>query len=189
MVFETEGAVHTEETLALAIQAAKERGIRELVVATTTGTTADCLERFDLTGLHVTVVTHAYGYAGPGQNTLPEEKREDYVRRGYSVCTAAHVLSGVERGLSGVSRGIYPGELIAATLRLISRGTKVCVEMGAMAADAGYITPGEPIVAVAGSGRGADTAVIMRPANSHKILDTRVDEFICKPRAALHKPE
>ena len=187
MYFETEGD-HTLETLELAIRTARERGIKDLVVATTTGGTADCLDRFDLTGLHVTLVTHAYGYGGgPGKNTIPEEKRAAYLAKGYSVCTAAHVLSGVERGISAVSKGIYPGELIAATLRLISRGTKVCVEMGAMAADAGYIMPGEPIVAVAGSRRGADTAVIMRPANSHKIMDTRVDEFLCKPYAALNR--
>ena len=40
---------------------------------------------------------------------------------------------------------------------------------------------GEPIIAVAGSGGGADTALVLRPEVSSKILKTKIDRIICKP--------
>ncbi|NLY83165.1 MAG: hypothetical protein GX084_00915, partial [Acholeplasmataceae bacterium] len=51
-----------------------------------------------------------------------------------------------------------------------------------MALDAGLIPYGREIIAVGGSGRGADTAVIIVPAHSNHFFDTRVKEIICKPR-------
>lgn len=185
MLFEKEGRDNTEKTVELAVKAAKERGIKEIVVASYAGYTASFLEKYDLEGIHVTIVTTAYGYAGPGKNRFPEDLRRHYLDMGYSVCTAAHILTGVERSISSINKGAYPGEIIAATLKLVSRGTKVCVEIACMACDAGYIMPGEPIIAIGGSGGGADTAIVMRPANSHKLFDTRLDDFICKPYTAL----
>ena len=66
-------------------------------------------------------------------------------------------------------------------LRLISAGTKVCVECASMALDNGAIEYGKPIVAVGGTSKGCDTAVVMTPAHANNILATRVHEFLCKP--------
>ena len=51
-----------------------------------------------------------------------------------------------------------------------------------MALDAGLIPHGEEIIAVAGSGHGADTVLIIRPEHASNILDTKIIEIICKPR-------
>jgi hypothetical protein len=51
-----------------------------------------------------------------------------------------------------------------------------------MAADAGLVQSGAEILAIGGSGRGADTAVVLRASNTHTFFDTRVLEVICKPR-------
>jgi hypothetical protein len=51
-----------------------------------------------------------------------------------------------------------------------------------MAADSGLIRTDEDIIAVAGSGRGADTAVVMKPAHTHDFFDLRIKEILCKPR-------
>ncbi len=95
------------------------------------------------------------------------------------VVTATHVLSGAERGLSNRFTGVYPVEIIAHTLRMFGQGTKVCVECAVMALDAGAIQPG-PVVCVGGTGAGADTAWILRPAHAQNILDTKLDRLICK---------
>ena len=50
-----------------------------------------------------------------------------------------------------------------------------------MALDTGLIPYGEDIIAIGGSTRGADTAVIMRPAHANNVLDTKINEIICKP--------
>ena len=51
-----------------------------------------------------------------------------------------------------------------------------------MALDAGLVPYGEEIIAVAGSGTGADTALVITPAHSNNFFDTKVKEIICKPR-------
>jgi hypothetical protein len=51
-----------------------------------------------------------------------------------------------------------------------------------MALDAGLIPHGEEIIAIGGSSKGADTAVVITPAHSNHFFDTKVKEIICKPR-------
>lgn len=65
---------------------------------------------------------------------------------------------------------------------MLGQGVKVCVEIAGMAADAGLVPYGEEIIAVAGSGTGADTALVITPAHSNNFFDTSVKEIICKPR-------
>ena len=83
--------------------------------------------------------------------------------------------------MSGSFGGVYPVEMIAHTLRFFGQGMKVCVEIATMAADGGLLPPNEPIVAIGGTGRGADTAVIMRAAHANHILETKIDRILCKP--------
>jgi hypothetical protein len=52
-----------------------------------------------------------------------------------------------------------------------------------MAADAGLIPFDKNVVAVAGSGRGADTALLIKPANSSRFFDLEIKEVIAKPRS------
>jgi len=180
--FEKAGKENTENTLKLAVEAARQQGIENIVIATTGGDCARMMaDEIDCTGLNVTIVTHAFGQKTPGANPMPADLRKRLVDKGFNVCTAAHALSGAERSLSTTFGGAYPVEIIAHTLRMFGQGTKVCVEICAMAADAGFITGGEPVVAVGGTGRGADTAIILRPEVSSRILKTKIDRIICKP--------
>ena len=180
--FEEKGKQNTEDTLKLAVETANALGIKHIVLATTEGTTAKMMaDSIDHEGITITAVTHAFGQKEENTNPMSADLRRYLIERGFNVCTAAHTLSGAERSLSGTFTGVYPVEIIAHTLRMFGQGTKVCVEICAMAADAGYIMTGEPVVAVGGSGRGADTALVIRPAVSSKILKTKIDRIICKP--------
>jgi hypothetical protein len=58
---------------------------------------------------------------------------------------------------------------------------KVCVEMTSMAADSGMIPMTGDVVAIAGAGRGADTAVVIKPAHLNDMFDLYVKEIIVKP--------
>jgi hypothetical protein len=51
-----------------------------------------------------------------------------------------------------------------------------------MAADAGLVRTDEECIAIGGTGRGADTAVVLQPNYVHRLFNTRVKEVICKPR-------
>ncbi len=63
----------------------------------------------------------------------------------------------------------------------MGEGTKVCVEITLMAADAGLIPADRDVVAIAGSGKGADTALRIKPANAARLFDLRIREVIAKP--------
>jgi hypothetical protein len=49
-----------------------------------------------------------------------------------------------------------------------------------MACDAGLIPP-EEVIAVAGTGRGADTAAIVKAESSNRFFDIKIREIIIKP--------
>jgi len=76
---------------------------------------------------------------------------------------------------------LEPLELIANALKLMGEGTKVYVEITLMAANAGLIPVDKDVVAVAGTGKGADTALRIKPANAARFFDLRIKEVIAKP--------
>ncbi|GAG34149.1 unnamed protein product, partial [marine sediment metagenome] len=51
-------------------------------------------------------------------------------------------------------------------------------------ADAGLIPMDRDILSIAGSGRGADTAVVLKPSHLHTMFDLYVKEIIAKPTSA-----
>jgi hypothetical protein len=71
--------------------------------------------------------------------------------------------------------------LIANVLRLMGEGTKVCVEITLMAADAGLIPTDKDVVAIGGTGRGADTALRIRPTHAATFFNLKIEEIIAKP--------
>ncbi|MFC2078298.1 hypothetical protein ACFLTM_05780, partial [Candidatus Bipolaricaulota bacterium] len=66
-------------------------------------------------------------------------------------------------------------------LRLFGQGMKVCVEIAVMAADAGQIPTDRDVICVGGTGRGADTAVVLRPAHMNAFFEARIGEILCRP--------
>ncbi len=179
--FEHSGRNNTRQTLELASDRGKELGINEAVLASSTGETAyKALEV--LKGFQLTVVTYHCGFKEPFKNTMKDDVKQDLEEEGVKVVCATHALSGVERSLAEKSGGIYPVLLIADTLRLFGQGTKVAVEIAVMAADAGALS-GSDIISVGGTGRGADTALVLKPAHQSSFFDIRIREVICKPRS------
>jgi hypothetical protein len=74
------------------------------------------------------------------------------------------------------------GIIVANTLRLMGQGLKVAIEISVMAADAGLVPTDEDIIAIGGSGGGADYAIILKPVHSNDFFDLKVKEVLCKPR-------
>jgi hypothetical protein len=180
-IFEKPGKANTGAAVNIALSEAKKRGIRHIVVASYTGYTADYFKAE--TGLNIVIVRGSYGFYVKDANSIrmSQEKHEELSACGMKIVTAAHALSGAERSLSTVFKGVYPVEIMANTLRMFGQGTKVCVECATMACDCGAIPSGEPVIAVAGSAEGADTVIILKAANTHRILETKICEILCKP--------
>jgi len=187
--FAKPGKENTDEVLRLANQRAKELAITKILVASTSGETAvKAVEVFK--GLRVIIVTLAAGAREPNTQEFTEANRKIVERKGGILLTTTHALGGLVRAMNQVAlpQAGQTGaavDLIAQTLRVLGQGMKVVCEIAAMAADAGLVRTDEEVIAVAGTGaggRGADTAVVLQPANAHNFFDTRVKEILCKPR-------
>ncbi|VEN73837.1 conserved hypothetical protein [Candidatus Desulfarcum epimagneticum] len=179
-VFEKPGPANTDAVLSAAYERGKALGLSELAVASTTGETARrALDVFK--GFQITAVTYHCGFKEPFQNVMTDDARKDLEEKGARVISATHALSGVERAIAMKHGGSYPALLIADTLRLFGQGVKVAVEISIMAADAGALS-GRDIIAIGGSGRGADAALVLKPAGQSHLFDMRIREVICKPR-------
>ena len=50
------------------------------------------------------------------------------------------------------------------------------------AADAGPLAVAEPCLSIGGTGRGADTALVLRPSHAQTFFDLRIMEIAAKPR-------
>jgi hypothetical protein len=54
------------------------------------------------------------------------------------------------------------------------------VEIVAMACDAGLVESGKSVLSIAGTGRGADTVLVIRSANSRRFFDLRIVDVVAK---------
>jgi len=129
----------------------------------------------------VIVVRHHTGFRTPGAQQMESENEKAILASGARIVTAGHALSGIERAIRAKRDTIGPLELMADTLRVFGEGTKVCLEITVMAADAGEIPMDQPVITIAGTSEGADTALVIRPAHSNNFFDLFVKEIIAKP--------
>jgi len=179
--FETPGPVNTDETLQLAKERADALKIQDVVIASTTGSTGSkAAEVF--TGSNLVVVSGAVGFREPNKMRVREENRSVIENSGGRILLAGHAFGMLGRAVNRKFGAIQVDELVAHVLRLFCAGVKVGCEISCMAADAGLIKTGNETIAIGGTGTGADTAIVLRPSNTHTFFDTRVLEIICKPR-------
>ena len=180
--FAEPGEGNTDRVLEAASRRAEELGIEDIVVASTLGGTGvKAVEAFK--GYNVVIVTHSTGFREPGKQELEESAAEKIRSGGGKILTTGHAFAGVDRAVRNKFETIGHAEVVAQTLRLLGQGMKVVVEIAAMAADAGLIPADKDIIVIGGSHRGADTAVVIKPANSSRLFDLVVREIIAKPSA------
>jgi len=180
--FEKAGPRNTSVCIEIAKQAVSE-GMEHVVVATTWGDTGATLaEALGGTGANVVAVTHSAGFKAPNDVELSEENRRRILEANGKIYTGTILTHSIETSLASQFQGVYPTTLVALTLRRLGQGIKVVCEIVMEACDAGLIPEGEEVLAVAGTGRGADTVAILRSAASKRFLELKVLEILAKPR-------
>jgi hypothetical protein len=186
LYFSNPGEENTDHTLKEAKIRADELGIKDIVVASTRGNTAvKVLEVFR--DYNVVVIPHVTGLRQPGVQTMSNEIQEKIQEAGGKIVIMTHTFSGVNRAIQSKFDTMFPVGIIAQTLRMFGQGMKVVVEIVAMAMDAGEISANKDVIAIAGSSRGADTAVVIKPANAHRLFDMVIKEIIVKPSSLEKK--
>jgi hypothetical protein len=179
---------NTEQTFKIALQRGKELGIKKFVVASTSGWTGvQAMKAF--VGMNLIVVSHSYGSRQPDTWLFKDENLKLLKDKGIPIITAAHAFGGITRAMNQMNIPEAPttyviGDIVANTLRMFGQGMKVACEIACMAADAGLVRCDEDIISMGGSGRvgGADVAVVLTPANSHRLFEIKIKEVLCKPR-------
>jgi hypothetical protein len=175
------GKENTEDTLRMAKERAVELGIDTILVASTGGATAiQAAESFK--GFKLVVICHSTGLREPNVQELDPQARSAVESMGGTVHTSIHAFGGVGRSIRNKFNTYQTEEIIAQTLRIFGEGIKVVCEIVLMAADAGLVETGKEVVCIAGTGHGADTAVVLEPVNAQRFLDLKIKEIICKPR-------
>ena len=175
------GSANTEKTLEIAKKRAEQLGIETIVVASTSGETGVKAVKL-LTSCKVVVVTHATGFPAPDVQELTPQNRADILEKGGRILTATHAFGGVGRAVRRRFNTYQVDEIIAHTLRAFGQGAKVACEILLMAADAGLLNTDEEVISIGGSASGADTALVIKPANTHDFFELKVKEVLCKPR-------
>jgi uncharacterized protein len=179
--FENPGMENTDRLIELVKERAEELGIKTMVVASVSGESslklADAIPESKIIS-----ITHHAGFRGGDELELKPQYQAELEKRGIPVYVGTHALSGVGRGISNKFGGVTPVEIIAETLRMFSQGVKVCVEISIMAADAGLIPTDEEIIAVGGTARGVDSALVLKSAHMSNFFELRVREIIAMSR-------
>ena len=155
--FETEGRGNIEKTLELVKRTAEELGIKNIVIASTSGFTAEkALETLHELGVSLSVVgTERSRFASDVLKTLEDN--------GHAVCFSREVPSD------------YP-DVASLAFRRFSQGVKVAVQIAIIAAEKKLVSAEEDVVSI---GKW-DTALIVKP--SDKFAELKVRELICMPR-------
>ncbi|BCS98750.1 hypothetical protein DSLASN_43820 [Desulfoluna limicola] len=180
ILFEKPGKTNTDDVLKCVKENGEALGIKTCVLATTKGFTAERAAEI-LDGFNIVAVTHFTGLKEPNFQELPDETREQLEASGVKVLTSSHSFYGIGRAVRLRFNTYQVDEVIAETLKLFGVGVKVAVEVSLMAADAGLIKTGEEVLCVGGTGKGADTAVILRAVNTGDFFNLKIREILCKP--------
>lgn len=181
--FEKKGKHNTDACLELLKEAVKRDDYKHAVVASTTGETGLLFsEALKDTELNLVVVSHSVGFKGPNTFEFADGIKEKILANGNKMYTGTMLTHSIETSLNAKFSGIYPAMIVAQSLRRFGEGAKVCCEIVMMAVDGGLIPEQEEVLAVAGTGYGADTVMVLRSAASKRFLDLRVLEILAKPR-------
>ena len=180
--FEKGGQENTATTLQLARERIIALGVKKLVMASTTGATAAAaMEYFNDLPVQLIVVPHQHDFRKV--NAFPPDLVKTLRAAGHEIHFGTMLFH---------TDKLYGSDIpivMANLLRCFSQGVKVCFEIVLMATDAGLLASGEKVIAIAGTARGADTALVMQAASSRRLTGLRVNEILCKPLNPLNIEE
>jgi len=182
VLFDLPGEINTEKTLELAFEYALKLPSKTVLVPSSRGIVAKKAYEMKPNDVRMIVFTHHVGYFHDDEDEFEPGLRQWLRDRGIEVVTMTHAFAGIDRGMRKIFKGIYPTEIFALALRTMGEGTKVAVELAAMAADAGLVTTKDVVVSLGGTARGVDTALIIKPAHTRSIWTIRPIHFICRPK-------
>jgi hypothetical protein len=189
--FEKPGKHNTDRVVEAVLKRLGEGDLNTIVVASTTGYTAlefsqalQGQEGVTLISVGETPLIREWGTEWP---TLQPETRQELERRGVIVADRIPYL--MHSSVLDYSQWKAPSaeELLRETLYAFGQGLKVAVEVVLIAVACGFLEPFQDVIAVGGTSRGADTAIVVRATYPNHVFSQdaakrlKIHEILCKP--------
>jgi len=162
--FDQPGEGNTQLVIEAVSQRLKAGGIKKVIVASTSGETAARFARslkgkFELICVSEAPFRREWGEGWP---CLKEEFRQELEELKVPIIDKAPYVFHNSVLDSARWSDAFPERLVKETLYCFGQGMKVAVEVALMAVSCGYVIPYEDVIGVGGSGKGADTAIVLR---------------------------
>jgi len=162
--FDQPGEGNTQLVIEAVSQRLKAGGIKKVIVASTSGETAARFARslkgkFELICVSEAPFRREWGEGWP---CLKEEFRQELEELKVPIIDKAPYVFHNSVLDSARWSDAFPERLVKETLYCFGQGMKVAVEVALMAVSCGYVIPFEDVIGVGGSGKGADTAIVLR---------------------------
>ena len=162
--FDEPGEGNTQLVIEAVSQRLEAGGVNKVIVASTSGETAAKFARnlkgkADLLCVSEAPYRREWGEEWP---CVKQKFRQELEKLRVTVIDRAPYVFNNSVLEAAQWSGAFPERLVKETLYCFGQGMKVAVEVALIAVSCGYVTPFQDVIAVAGSGRGADTAIVLR---------------------------
>jgi hypothetical protein len=107
--------------------------------------------------------------------------KEDLERENIQAVRGQNIFNNLYHSRSGKFRTLFPAEIMAATTTGLPESVKHCIESAVLVVDLKLVPPRSRVLAIAGSDKVPDTALLVEPKESRNMLDTRIIKIICYP--------
>ncbi len=182
--FDSPGPGNTEEVLEAVAERVGSGRYEAVIIASTSGLTALKFARA-VKGIKIVCVSEppSYGEIFGRWPTLNEDYRQELGRLGVEILDRAPFV--FHKSADPCSREAVVRDFM---LRCLGNGFKVAVEIILMATSAGAVRPYVPVIGVAGTHAGADTAIAARSTYTGRLMSPdpskcfTVMEVIAMPR-------
>jgi hypothetical protein len=170
--FDEGGEGNTEEALKLASARYAEGDIDAIVIASTFGATAiKAAQVFKNSGARLLIVGEVLDGNQHPAPAICEQLEQD----------GHQVIWGLPMGQMSAFTKDDSANLVAKAYKRISEGFKVVCEIVLIATSAGFLRPGAKVLAIAGTHRGADTAIVAFAGSYAEFDAFQILEVLCKP--------
>ncbi|KXH76377.1 MAG: hypothetical protein AM326_07095 [Candidatus Thorarchaeota archaeon SMTZ-45] len=189
LYFQYCGEINTEKTLLAARNRCKALGLTKVIVASETGRSAlRVLDVFKDLDIVLIVVTHYPASTWGPKGRIPiglsrseySETRETLISNGVKIVQSTRPFAPPSRSLDW--NAPTPEAIIDKTLEVFGAGTKIAIEAAIIAVDSGEVREGEDVISCAGTFKGLDTALCVRPTYTMNFFKSfEIREIIARP--------
>jgi len=192
LYLEKPGRNNTDKVVEVVMQRLAEGGLKTVVVASTTGYTARKMSEALEAQRGVALISVAEGALmrewGAEYPSLRPETKQELEDRGVTVADKIPYLLHNSPFEYTQWKVPTPEGIVTETLYAFGQGLKVAVEVVLIAVASGFLEPFQEVIAVGGTGRGADTAIVAYATYPNHLFSQdqakrfRIRELLCKPR-------